>query len=606
MCGIAGVILRQGRPEAAPLEKAVGLLKHRGPDDHGVHVVASVGLAHTRLSIIDLAGGHQPIIDLEGRYALVANGEVYNFVELRSELERGGCQFATGSDSETILHVYDRYGVRGFSRLHGMFAFALYAVHERRLLLARDRLGIKPLYYVELPDRIAFASELKALLPLLPRAPEISAPALACFLDQGFNSLPESILKDVRRLEPGTALVIGEGLAVDRVTYWSPLDIVPRASTLDDAVEEFDGLFDQVLREHMRSDVPYGLFLSGGIDSGNLLARLSALNDRPIQTYSVGYEGQEDSDELMQARRVAALFGSEHRELRLDPRQALAALPLSVWFADDLMYDAACLPTALLAQRAGRDLKVVFTGEGGDEVFAGYGRYRRNPLQRAAKRLPRWLGGGYRARSRWDPAVRRQAFGGALLQGASEASRPLQDTWHSAPAGWSFLRKAQLSDIRSELKDGLLVKVDRMLMAFGLEGRVPYLDHRVVELGLSLPDRLKVRGRVGKVLLRTSAARWLPADQLRARKRGFGVPLGALLQGKRLDDLAKRLADSRIIKEWLNPQAVPALVRLQAGTGRATRPLLQLAQLAIWHALLFENPGARIPSVADNFLDWII
>jgi asparagine synthase (glutamine-hydrolysing) len=604
MCGIAGVIVRRGRPDASQLFRATEALGHRGPDERGVQVVDSVGLAHTRLSIIDLAGGHQPIVDAESRYLLVANGEVYNFVELRTALEADGCRFVTGSDSETILHVYDRYGAGGLDRLHGMFAFALYSVRERSLVLARDRLGIKPLYYVQLPDRIAFASELKGLLPLLPGVPELSSPALASFLELGFHSLEETILKGVRRLVPGTALVIDEDLETRTVTYWSPLNILPRDLSMDEAVEEFDSLFDQVLREHMRSDVPYGLFLSGGLDSGSLLARLCAYHDRPIQTFSVGFERPGESDELTQARKVATRFRSQHTELRLDPRRTLWALPLSVWSADDLMYDAASLPTLLLAQRAGQDLKVVFTGEGGDEVFAGYGRYRRSRLQQLLKRMPAWLGGGYRTRSRWPRSMRQRAFSAPLLDARRAATAPLRQAWQSAPADWSYLRKAQLTDLRTELADDLLVKVDRMLMAFGLEGRVPYLDHRVVELGLALPDRLKVQGRTGKVLLRRWATRRLPKQQVDGRKRGFGVPLAELLRGRLLKQLGDRLQHSRVIKEWLTPQAVPGLVRMQTRTGRATRQLLHLAQLAIWHGMLADGTNRR-PTVEEDPLDWI-
>ncbi len=604
MCGIAGVIVRRGRPDALQLFRAAELLKHRGPDERGVHIVDSVGLAHTRLSIIDLQGGHQPIVDPRSSNVLVANGEIYNFVELREELEASGCRFATGSDSETILHVFDRYGVGGLSRLHGMFAFALYSARDRSLILARDRLGIKPLYYTQLPDRIAFASELKGLLPLLPRVPDLSVPALASFLDFGFNSMEESIFKGVHRLEPGTALVINGELDTVTVTYWSPQEISPRDLTMDEALEEFDSLFDQVLRQHMRSDVPYGLFLSGGLDSGSLLARLSAYHDRPIQTFSVGYEGLEDSDELVQARRVATLFRSEHTELRLDPWRALWALPLSVWSADDLMYDAASLPTVLLAQRAARELKVVFTGEGGDESFGGYGRYRRSRLQQLLKGMPDWLGGGYRFAGRWPSPMRDKGFGTTLTMAGRAGSEPFRQAWRSAPGAWSYLRKAQLTDIRTELEDNLLVKVDRTLMAFGLEGRVPFLDHRIVELGLALPDRLKVRGRIGKVLLRRWASRWLPREQLEGRKRGFGVPLGGLLRGKLLKQLGDKLQGSRIIKEWFTPRVVSDLVGLQTKTGRATRHLLQLAQFATWHGMLLDGAANR-PSAEENPLDWI-
>ncbi|CRI67234.1 putative Asparagine synthase (glutamine-hydrolyzing) [Thiocapsa sp. KS1] len=473
MCGIAGMILRRGSPDIAALSLAATRLGHRGPDDSGVYRVDSVGLAHTRLSIIDLGGGHQPILDTDGHYALVANGEIYNFVELRAELEADGCRFRTHSDSETILHVYDRFGVAGLERLNGMFAFALYSTRDRTLILGRDRLGIKPLYYAVLPDRVAFASEIKGLLPLLPRVPEISPEALARFFEIGFNSGEETILQGIRKLEPGTALVIDASLEPRQITYWSALDIQRREMSMEEACEELDPLFDQVLREHMRSDVPYGLFLSGGLDSGILMARLSRWGNAPLRTFSVGYAGTDAGDELADARRVAERFGSDHTELRLDMLNVFRALPLCVRAADDLMYDPACLPTALMAQAAARELKVVFTGEGGDEVFAGYGRYRRSPVQQLMKQILHPRTGNYRRGSRWPESLRRSGFGDALEAGRKRLYAPVESAWAETPHGWGFLRRAQYTDLRTELADNLLVKVDRILMAFGLEGRVP-------------------------------------------------------------------------------------------------------------------------------------
>lgn len=605
MCGIAGMILRHGSPDIAALSLAATRLGHRGPDDSGVHRVDSVGLAHTRLSIIDLGGGHQPILDTDGHYALVANGEIYNFVELRAELEAEGCRFRTHSDSETILHVYDRFGVAGLARLNGMFAFALYSKRDRTLILGRDRLGIKPLFYAVLPDRVAFASELKGLLPLLPWVPEISPEALARFFEIGFNSGAETIFQGIRKLEPGTAMVIDASLEPRQITYWSALDIQPREISLEEACEELDPLFDQVLREHMRSDVPYGLFLSGGLDSGILMARLSRWGNAPLRTFSVGYTGTDAGNELADARRVAERFGSDHTELRLDMLDVFRALPLCVRAADDLMYDPACLPTALMAQAAAHELKVVFTGEGGDEVFAGYGRYRRSPVQQLVKQVLHPRTGNYRRGSRWPESLRRSGFGNALEAGRKRLYGPVESAWAETPRGWGFLRRAQYTDLRTELADNLLVKVDRTLMAFGLEGRVPYLDHRIVELGLSLPDRLKVQGRVGKRILRHWAEPLLPQGQSEGKKRGFGVPIGEVLRGDLLERLGVKLAASPLIREWLRPELVPALVALQRRTGTgATGPLLQLMQLALWGRFMLDDPWA-CPSAEEDPLDWI-
>jgi asparagine synthase (glutamine-hydrolysing) len=563
MCGIAGILLARGEPDHALLAGAASLLSHRGPDDHGIYVQDAVGLVHTRLAIIDLSGGHQPIRDARGQYALVANGEIYNYLELAAELQASGRTLVSRSDSEIPLHIYDQQGPEGFRRLHGMFAFALYSTRDKTLVLARDRLGIKPLYYALLPDRLVFASELKALLPLLPRTPEINMQGLDRFLEVGFNSAPETIFSGVRRLEPGTALSIGPALQTKQHRFWSPLELAAAPLSEEAAEQELDDRFSQVLTEHMRSDVPYGLFLSGGTDSGALLAQLARRHSEPIRTFSVGYRDAIYNDELDRARQVAQACGSEHTELRLQLGDLFACLPLMVWAADDLIYDPACLPTALMAMHAAQGLKVVFTGEGGDEVFAGYGRYRRGPMQRWLRRLGDPSGIGYRTRTLWPAGLRRRMFGPSLREARSSRQAPIQAAWKTAPRDWGFLRRAQLIDLRTELADGLLVKVDRMLMAFGLEGRVPYLDHRLVEFGLSLPDRFKVRGRVGKLLLKRWASDSLPADHVWGKKRGFGVPLGQLLHGVLLRQLAEVLEASPIIREWFLPGTVRVLASRQ-------------------------------------------
>ncbi len=564
-----------------------------------------VGLAHTRLSIIDLAGGHQPIRDAKGHYLLVANGEIYNFVELTAEAQADGYRFTTRSDSETILYAWDRFGVEGLQRLNGMFAFALYCVRERTLILARDRLGIKPLYFASLPDRVAFASEIKGLLPLLPHTPGVSAAALARTLEVGFNSGPNTLLEGVRRLEPGTAMIVRADLSLTCVPFWSPLELARRDDlTPADAQAMLSTLFGQVLREHMRSDVPYGLFLSGGVDSATLLWRLSEQSAGPLRTYSVGYQDAGAGDELARAARVARHFGSTHTELRLDPRAVLNALPFSVWAADDLVYDPACLPTALLAQTAASDLKVVFTGEGGDEVFGGYGRYRRTGIQRWLKGLRDPSGIGYRDASRWTNALRHACFGRELELARGDRDAPLQRAWREVPVPWGFVQRAQYTDLRTELHDDLLVKVDRMLMGFGLEGRVPFLDHRMVEFGLSLPERIKVNGRIGKVLLKDWARDQLPAGHIEGKKRGFGVPVGGLFQGALLTEIEQRLQANPMLRDWLKPGAVAAVTGILRRTGRADDLLLQLLQVAAWYRIFLDGPVRR-PSVDDDLLDWI-
>ena len=603
MCGITGCIIKRGIPEHATLAQAAAQLKHRGPDDQGVLIAGPVGLAHTRLSIIDLAGGHQPICSRDGRYALVANGEVYNHVELRAALQGLGCVFQTESDSEAILHAWDRHALDGVRQLHGMFAFALHDRVAGELILGRDRLGIKPLFYAVLPDRVVFGSEIKALLPLMPAGPAICPEALLQFLQNQFSSGHDTIFTGIQRLLPGECLRIDYALNVSPCRYWSALDIRPRTIGEAEALEELEPLMQQVTREHMRSDVPFGLFLSGGVDSAILLALLDEHMQGPLQTYSVGFGNARMRDELDPAARIAAHFNCRHQELRLGREQILGRLVHSTWASDDLMRDYANLPTSLLAERAAQDVKVVFSGEGGDEGFAGYRRYRPN-LEMRLKALLHPGSGGFRTRGQWRGRRAQRVFGPGLRGVAGARRKPFIDAWQAAPKDWSHLQKAQYTDLATALPDNLLVKTDRMLMGFGLEGRVPFVDHRLVAFGLSLPDHLKLRDGQGKWLLKRWAERRLPKSHLYGPKRGFHVPIGEWLQGALLEGLRQKLPANAAIREWFDGERVSQLIAAHARRGTAAREIWCLLQFAIWHRLFVEQPGRR-PGTDEDPLDWI-
>jgi len=598
MCGIAGIVLKDGCADERMLRRMAAALAHRGPDDLGVHVAGPFGLAQTRLSIIDLTGGHQPMVD--GHLTLAANCEIYNLVELRQALEARGRRFATASDSETILHAYALDGLDALASLHGMFAFALHDGRRKELVLARDRLGIKPLYYVQLPDRLLFASELKALLAVWPGASELDPSALVQFLQNRFNSGETSLVHGIRRVASGTALIVDAALTLREHRYWSPLDVRPRPRAFADAAEEFEPLLRQVLLEHLRSDVPYGLFLSSGVDSGVLLAMISELTGQPLPTFSIGYG--DAGDELASASAIARRFGAAHTEIVLDRDAVFRRLPHSIWSADDLLHDYACLPTSFLAERAGRELKVVLTGEGGDEVFAGYGRYRRSPVQRWITNLLAPGSGGFRTRGYWRKDWTRQVFGAVMSEASDSWRAPFVTAWQATPRGWTDVMRCQYTDLKTYLADDLLVKVDRMLMGFSVEGRVPFLDHRVVEFGLSLPDELKIRWRDGKVFLRRWAERRLPREHLWLRKRGFHVPMRRWLHGDFLDKLAVRLPYHPAIQRWFRPDGVIGLVREQQAGGNASRAIWGLMQIAIWHRIFVEG---HTPSRNEDPLEWI-
>ncbi len=603
MCGIAGIYNLSEPIDSAPLSILVSRLGHRGPDDSGVHRCGRVGLAQTRLSIIDLQGGHQPIVDIATGVALVANGEIYNFVELREELKKDGVRFTTESDSEVILRGYLAQGRDYVRRLHGMFAFAIHDPRSGDLLLGRDRLGIKPLYYSRLPGRILFASELKAILPLLPHRPEVEPVALLEFLQNQFNTGETTMIRGIHRLLPGETAVVDGKLSLQREKYWSALDVRPRSLTMEEAEEEFSELFDQVMREHMRSDVPLGLFLSGGLDSGVLLAMLTRHGGRSLRTFSVGFKDAALKDESVDAAFIAGCFGSDHLELLLDREAVFRRLPHVVWATDDLLRDYACLPTSILAEKASRELKVVFSGEGGDEAFAGYGRYRPAWAESWVKSLLRPGSGGFRSRGQWQWASEK-VFGPELRRLKREWHSPVRRHWQETPASWSPIMRRQYIDLCTNLPDDLLVKADRTLMSFGLEGRVPFLDHRIVEFGLSLPDALKIRSVQGKYFLKKWAEQYIPAEHIYRRKRGFHVPIGEWLTGGFIVDLEKKILRNPAVGQWFALDGVRSLFAAKRNGKNVNREIWCLLQFAIWHRLFIDKP-VQIPSTDENPLDWI-
>jgi asparagine synthase (glutamine-hydrolysing) len=605
MCGIAGYILREGlRADPEGLAPMAAALAHRGPDDRGSYCAGPVGLTQTRLSIIGLATGHQPMLSEDGQLALAANGEVYNYLELNRELGLLGRRPRTDSDSETIIHAYAVHGLDFVLHLRGMFAFALHDARLGRLILGRDRLGIKPLFYCRLPDRIAFASEIKALLPLLPRRPELLPGALRQFLQNQFATGEETVVDGIRRVLPGELLVLDSGLAIERRRYWSAQGILPRRLDAESAQAELGPLMDGLMAEHMRSDVPFGLFLSGGTDSAILASRLKALGAGRIQSFSVGYAGSTMADELDQAAVLAAHFGLDHVPLRLELNRVFGRLPHTVWAADELMRDYACLPTSILAQEAAKGLKVVFSGEGGDEVFAGYRRYRQSPAERWLKALIAPGSGGFRTRGQWAGRWVRELFGPRLRAVTTPDRAPFLAAWRAAPKGWPDIQRRQYVDLVTALPDNLLVKTDRLLMAFGLEGRVPFLDHRLVELGLALPDGLKIRGRQGKWLLKRWAEPQLPPGYLDRPKRGFHVPVGDWLTGTLAQRVGERLMRNRGIRDWFEVGAIPDLVRARQARKGGGRELFGLMQIAIWHRLFVDEPGRR-PNPDEDPLEWL-
>jgi asparagine synthase (glutamine-hydrolysing) len=590
MCGIAGLIApAPGTAGEAATERMIGAMTHRGPDGIRLEGTAHAALAHARLSIIDLEGGWQPLH--AGGATVIGNGEIYNYVELTEAFQLTG-RLATGSDFEPLLHLYAQEGAVAFERLRGMYALCLIGA-DGRTWLARDPFGIKPLYLLEHADGLAFASEPRAFFAAGLLAPEMDEDAGRELLGFSYTVGEKSIFKGVRKLAPGEVLEVREGRILGGRRRRA-LDLEPppplrgppppageekeaAASTLlpprgratakrwrgpprstDEAalLARLDAVLEDSVRVHQRSDVPYGLFLSGGIDSAAIATLMGRLNARPVTAFTCGFDAPGARDERAQAERVARALDLDWRETRFDEADFWRVLPKVAWTLDDPTADYATLPTYKLAEAAKDTLTVVLTGEGGDELFGGYGRYRR------ALR-PAWLGG--------RPAEPRPEDAGALARWRAEAK---------APKGLTRLQQAQWADVATWLPNDLLLKLDRCLMAHGLEGRTPFLDPAVAAFAWALPDRCKVRGRYGKWLLRKWLERACPAAQPWARKQGFTVPVEAWI-APRAAAIAPRIAKLAAVRRLREPEAVLRVFAAEASGARW--PLLFFAVWSLIH-----------------------
>jgi asparagine synthase (glutamine-hydrolysing) len=624
MCGICGVVSANGSPDPERVARMSTTLVHRGPDSAGEFSDGTAALAARRLSIIDLETGDQPIANEDGTLHVVQNGEIYNYRELRRELERAGHRFRTHGDTEVLLHLYEQHGDGFAERLRGMFAVAIWDAPRRRLVLARDRFGIKPLYYRDAAGELAFASELRAL----PRG-EIDLDAVEAFL--AFNSIPAplTIFRDVRKLPAGHLLLWEDGRTrLERFARPAP---VPVEELRDDEeaelVEELRSRVRDSVRAHLVSDVPVGVLLSGGVDSALLTALAADESSEPLRTFSIGFE-ERSFDELADARRVAERYGTRHRELVLRPDAALLLPALAEAF-DEPFADSSALPTYLVSELAASDVKVALSGEGGDELFGGYYTYaadllaqRVGGLARLARpfveRLPTSTGKAsfdYRAKRfvraahlpplerhhGWKEIFSRDAR--AELTGRRSTFDPvdLLRARYDETQGSDDLARLQDVDLGTYLVDDLLVKTDRASMAHSLEARVPYLDTVVTNLALALPTRHKVRGLAKKVLLRKAAEPLLPREIVHGKKRGFSIPAAAWLRGE-LEPFARETLSAETLRKqgFFQPETVQRLLDDHvSGREDVSRRLWGLLAFTLWHERHVERaPGdARMPEL---------
>jgi asparagine synthase (glutamine-hydrolysing) len=631
MCGICGIAIPEKLNRAVDATALVRMrdsLTHRGPDDAGVFIDGPIGLAHRRLSIVDLAGGHQPMSNEDGKVWITYNGEVYNHRDLRPALEERGHVYQTASDTETIIHLYEERGPHAVEQLRGMFAFAIWDKSKRKLVLARDRLGIKPLYYTLSDDGvICFASEIKALVEARAVRAELNYDALADYAANHSTSGEETLFRGVKRLLPGHLLVWSDGrVRIER--YWD-LSFAKPAEPLSDGeyVDQFENLFQESVRLRLMADVPLGVFLSGGIDSSAIVAAMSEMVSEPIKTFSVAFEERE-ANELEYARMIARAFGTDHHEVVVSPQQFFDALPALVYQEDEPIAHPSSVPLYFVSKLASEHVKVVLTGEGSDELLAGYDKYRKTmfnlalgrkyhgavptSIRRTIERAIFKLNSTSRIRRKLsrtflclEPEIEEiyfdnfsvfsRAMQQRLFTGEARAQMSQIDPY-SASLGLiagsdstELLDQFLAADLKTYLHE-LLMKQDQMSMAASIESRVPFLDHKLVEFAARLPVNMRLRGLTTKFILRRAMRDRLPKEILTRRKMGFPVPVGAWLRGRFSHVVDEYVLNSRSIERGIfNPAFVRELAARHRAGENHTERLWALINFEIWQRRFFDG-----------------
>ncbi|NNL84284.1 MAG: asparagine synthase (glutamine-hydrolyzing) [Myxococcales bacterium] len=625
MCGIAGIVdpVESKQSMGSYLDSMVKVIEHRGPDDQGIWVGDGVGLAMRRLSIIDLESGRQPIWNEDATVGVVFNGEIYNYRELTTQLASRGHVFSTNSDTEVLVHLYEEYGEKCLDHLRGMFAFAIWDRRNRRLFVARDRLGIKPLYYHWNGSRLIFASEIKSILEHPDVSAEMDLQSLNDYLTLKYVPAPKTLFEGIRVLPPGHTLTWKDGeLALGR--YWEvQFHEHPVSISDEQALERLDELLRESIKLRLRSDVPFGAFLSGGIDSSLIVAVMTELLQEPVTTFSVGFEatgGQ--TDELPYARTVARQFGARHHEVIVGPEDFFAKAEETIWHLEQPIADQATVATLMLSALAREHVKMVLTGEGGDELFAGYARYAGERLSPLMRKIPQAAKRAAIAALRRMPGCRRAKIALYALAQNDEATRftnwfPLfnhslkselvsqtqlkfPDVTETDRVFGAILDRSNtgiplhrmlLVDMNHWLPDFLLLRGDKLTMAHSIEARVPLLDHKLVEFATSLPPRMKLRGLTRKFLLRKLARRYVPEDVIRRKKQGFPIPIHAWFRGAgraRLRDLLSRDTVARR-GLWTGEVVEKLLNEHDNGVADHSYLLWGLASVEIWQQRFIDS-----------------
>src|ERR1700688_4699931 len=619
MCGICGAFNFSGVPVDGELvDKMTSAMQHRGPDGAGRFLSGCVGLGHRRLSIIDLAGGAQPVANEDGRIQVVFNGEIHDFMELVEELVSKGHIFSTQSDTEVIVHGYEEWGKDCVSRFRGIFAFALWDANRRQLFIARDHLGVKPLYYIRLGDTLLFASEIKALLTAKGCPREVDLKSLGKMFTLRYVPSPDTLFRDVSKLPPAHYMVVdSEGVKIERFWNWKPKTITDVDES--ELMETYQELLEDAVQLQMRSDVPVGLFLSAGIDSSALLALMSQHSDRPIHTFTIGFEQGEKSNETADARQIAEMFGADHTEMMVSPQDYQDYYERYLWDLEEPVGNESAAAFYFVSLIASRKVKVALSGQGADEPWAGYPRHIGIRLSQTYSELPRFVTHGM-----VRPLVDRFAKDERLRRGAIALSEPdllsrlvkiysfysstmkskLFQPWildqisadgidarqalgrlQADVEGLDPLTQMLYIDTRANLPDDLLMVGDKTSMANSIEARVPYLDHRLVEFIETLPTNLRLRGFQGKYLHKKALEKWLPRQITQRKKKGFANPIHQWLRGsmrRYVNDCL--LSENSAVCRYFDREFIRQLVAdHESGRQHYLRHIYLLISFELWH-----------------------
>lgn len=637
MCGICGKLNFDSANNVSPavLKSMADAIEHRGPDDEGFYRSGPVGFGFRRLSIIDLNTGHQPISNEDGSVWIVFNGEIYNYQELRNDLKIRGHVFATQTDTEVIVHLYEEFGENCVEKLRGMFGFAIWDERRRQLLLARDRVGIKPLYYWTSEKSLVFASEIKAILADPEMTPELAPEVIDRFLT--FLYLPgnETLLKNVRKLEPGSYMLVRDGKKVIR-QYWN-LDFCPRPRSQQEAEKELLDLFEESVKLHMISDVPVGFLLSGGVDSTAMLGFAVGKTQWPLSSYTLGFSIPGIIDERPYATLAANRYGTDHHETTITSKEFADFLPTFAWHMEEPVCEPQAVALYYVSRLAKSYVKVLVSGEGGDEAFAGYQTFR-GVLW--VERIKSYLGGLARIAGACGAAANRVVesqrlrkytpffehdfddyyYGRTYAHGsyfnssfrdlyAPEFLRFVDKTYSVSPArthlnsghAHSTLNRMLYVDTKTSLPDDLLLKADKMTMANSIELRVPLLDHKILEFAASLPEDFKVRGLTMKYIAKAALQRCVPHAILHRKKAGFPVPYEGWLRNELRDWLRDLLLDRETLgRGYFNRHAIEALITQNSSSGKHSKEVLSLAVLELWHRSFLKKRGNELSTESQE------